>query len=389
MYPDLSYILHALIGTQPDNPTSIVKTFGLLLVTAILASAYVLYLELKRKEEEGLLQTIPTEVTVGKPASVWEILYNGVVGFVILSKAVYVFSNFAAFQADAASVILSTKGNLLAGIIGGLIGAGLVYWEKKQKALPKPVTKTVHLHPYERIGDITVVAAISGVIGAKLFAVIEDIDQLIADPIGTLLSGSGMAIYGGLIGGFLVTYFYIKRMGIKPIHVLDAVAPALIMGSLVGRFGCHFAGDGCWGIPNTDPTPSWWIFPDWLWSYDYPNNVVNEGPRMEGCEWLYCSRLTEGVYPTSLYEIGMFAVIFAILWFLRKRIKAAGVLFFIYLIFNGIERFIIEIIRVNDRYDFLGMQLSQAQIIAIFLVLIGIIGSVIFWQRGKRDGAPI
>lgn len=85
----------------------------------------------------------------------------------------------------------------------------------------------------------------------------------------------------------------------------------------------------------------------------------------------------------------MFAVIFAILWFLRKRIKAAGVLFFIYLIFNGIERFIIEIIRVNDRYDFLGMQLSQAQIIAIFLVLIGIIGSVIFWQRGKRDGAPI
>ncbi len=383
MYPDFSYILHALIGTQPDNWTSIIKTFGLLLVTAILSSAFILYLELKRKEEEGLIGKVGMTVTKGEPASIVELIVNGVIGFILGAKFLYIFQHFSEFQLDAASVLLSMKGNIIGGIIGAIASAGLKYWEKKREELPEPVTKRIQVHPYERIGDITVVAAISGVIGAKLFAVIEDLDALFADPLGQLLSGSGMAIYGGLIGGFLVTYFYIKKMGLNPIHVLDAAAPALIMGSLVGRLGCQLAGDGCWGVANTAATPSWWFLPDWLWSFNYPHNVLNDGVRIEGCEWLYCSQLAEPVYPTPLYEILMFAIIFGILWFLRKRISVPGVLFFIYLIFNGLERFIIEGIRVNIKYDFLGLQLTQAQIIALGLSLIGLIGSIILWQRGK------
>ena len=65
MYPDLSYILHALIGTQPDNVFSIVKTFGLFLVFAILSAAFMLAKELKRKEDEGLLKSVKVKVIEG------------------------------------------------------------------------------------------------------------------------------------------------------------------------------------------------------------------------------------------------------------------------------------------------------------------------------------
>ena len=56
MFPDLSYILHFLVGSAPDNAFSIVKTFGLFLTLAFLASAFVLHLEFKRKEREGIFQ---------------------------------------------------------------------------------------------------------------------------------------------------------------------------------------------------------------------------------------------------------------------------------------------------------------------------------------------
>ncbi|MBK8832882.1 MAG: prolipoprotein diacylglyceryl transferase [Saprospiraceae bacterium] len=118
--------------------------------------------------------------------------------------------------------------------------------------------------PHHRIGDITILAAISGIIGARLFSIIEseeNIKAFIKDPLDQLLSGSGLAIYGGLILAFITVYWYIYRKGMKPIHVMDAVAPALIMGYGVGRLGCQFSGDGDWGIVNTAPAPGWWFLP--------------------------------------------------------------------------------------------------------------------------------
>lgn len=389
MYPDLSYILHALIGTQPDNPASIVKTFGLLLVCAILTGSFILYLELKRKASEGLLHANIHEITVGKPATPFELISNGLIGFFIGFKALYAFMHFAEFQADAGAVLLSTKGAWLGGIIGAILGAGMKYWETQKERLPVPQLKKVKIYPHDRIGDITIVAAISGIVGAKIFALVEDLPTFFADPIGTFFSGSGMAIYGGLIGGFVVGYFYLKAIKINPIHVLDAAAPALIVAYGVGRLGCHLSGDGDWGIVNTAPTPSWWFLPDSFWAFDYPYNVLNQGVAIENCQFLYCNRLAETVYPTPIYEIAMALIIGAILWALRKHIKIAGAMFCTYLMFNGLERFIIEKIRVNDKYEILGMQSTQAEFIAVMLFLFGAIGWLILWKRNNNSSKYI
>ena len=384
MYPDLSYILHHLIGTDVDNLSSVVKTFGLFLAFAFIVAALMLAFEFKRKEKEGLLKPIKTKIIEGAPASISELLNSALTGFVLGFKIVYIFQNLSEFQADAADVILSTKGSWLGGILAAILFAGIRFWESNKTKLDKPIQKTLLVHPYERVGDITIVAAISGIAGAKIFAIIEDLPSFYADPIGTFFSGSGMAIYGGLIVAFTVVYFYIKRIGLNPIHVMDAVAPALIVAYGVGRLGCHFSGDGDWGIVNTLAKPDWFFLPDWLWSFDYPHNVIREGVGIEGCDWKYCQKLAENVYPTSIYETTVSFLLGGILWMLRKRIKIAGLLFFIYVIFNGVERFFIEKIRVNDRYDIFGMQSTQAEFIAVIMMIIGVVGCIVLWQRAKK-----
>ena len=93
------------------------------------------------------------------------------------------------------------------------------------------------------------------------------------------------------------------------------------------------------------------------------------------CGMRYCHQLEPAVYPTPIYETVISLIGFGILYFLRNRIKIAGMLFFIYMIFNGIERFFIEQIRVNERYDFLGLNWSQAQYISMGFVLVGLAGT--------------
>ena len=177
-----------------------------------------------------------------------------------------------------------------------------------------------------------------------------------------------------------------EKKGMAPIHVMDAVAPALIMGYAVGRIGCQLSGDGDWGIVNTLSQPSWWFLPDWVWAYDYPHNVLDRGIPIAGCEANYCSRLTDPVYPTPFYEVIASLIIFIFLWSIRKKVRIPGMLFFIYVTLNGFERFWIEKIRVNDKIPLLGMELSQAEIISFLLFFIGIGGMAYLYQRyhGKQ-----
>ena len=141
------------------------------------------------------------------------------------------------------------------------------------------------------------------------------------------------------------------------------------------------SGDGDWGIVNNNIKPEWMSFlPDWMWSYNYPHNVINEGVRIPNCEGNFCYQLAENVYPTPLYEIVMASIIFIVLWSLRRKIKIGGLLFCIYLTLNGIERFFIEKIRVNTEYNILG-GITQAEIISFFLIMIGMIGSVMLIRR--------
>lgn len=383
MYPDLSYFFHDLFGTQPDNWTSIFKTFGLFLVFAILFAAWMLYLELKRKAAEGKFTPQRVKYIEGGPAGTWDLISNGIFGLILGFKGVYIAQNFAEFQLDPAAVVFSTKGSVIAGILGFVGFAAYRYWEVNKAKLDKPKTVIHEVYPHDKIGDITIIAAITGIIGAKLFALIEDLPAFFADPIGQFFSGSGLAIYGGLIGGFIGVFIYLKRNNITPIHVMDAVAPALIVSYGIGRLGCQFSGDGDWGIV-AKAQPDWWFLPDWLWSFTYPNNVNRDGIPIEGCDYIYCRELAEAVYPTPLYEIAMTMIIGGFLWSIRKKLTIPGLLFFIYVFLNGLERFIIEKIRVNPVYTDFGIEYTQAEFIAVILMLIGIVGSYILWSRRDK-----
>ena len=120
-------------------------------------------------------------------------------------------------------------------------------------------------------------------------------------------------------------------------------------------------------------------------SYTYPQNVLNQGVPIDGCVGHYCRELAQGVYPTPVYEMVMSGIIFLILWALRKRLKVHGMLMCVYLMLNGVERYWIEKIRVNARYDnFFGFQPTQAEIIAVLFFLAGAIGYLILRNRGNK-----
>ena len=383
MYPDLSYLLHALIGTNPDNGFSIIKTFGLFLALSFLVSAYFLSLELKRKEKEGVLSKISIEETTGG-IPYPEFIMNGILGFILGFKLLYIFQNYSEFSKNAESVLLSSKGSLFGGILVSIAFVGYSIYSKRLSISKPKETKKTWILPSQKLGDITMMAAISGIAGAKFFALFEDPAALFQDPIGQLLSGSGLAIYGGLIGGFLGVYWYIRKLGIPLVQMMDSVAISLIMGYAVGRIGCQLSGDGDWGIVNTLAKPNWFIFPDWMWSYSYPHNVVNDGVTIDGCTWKYCKQLSPGVYPTPFYETIMGFIIAIILWVLRKKLKIAGMLFFVYMILNGMERYWIEKIRVNPKFDLGFVKWSQAEIIAVLVFITGIIGLLVLYQKNKK-----
>lgn len=383
MYPNLSYIIHALTGWGPDNAFSIVQTFGLMLAVSFLASGWILSLELKRKGKEGLLHPSVETVTVGSPPSWLDIFWNSLFGFILGFKGIYAWQHSDVFQTDPGSVILSAQGNFLGGLFGLLVFGGFKWWQRYNSKGPGE-QKKISIWPHERVWDIAMIAGISGVAGSKLFSVLEDPQALMEDPMGQIFSGSGLNFLGGLILGFVGVYTYIHLKKLPGIHILDAVAPALVVGYAVGRIGCQLSGDGDWGIVNADPTPAWWFLPDWIWSFRFPHNVLNEGELIPGCTWEHCHQLAQPVYPTAFYETILGAVILGILWLIRKRIHIAGMLFFIYLLLIATERFFIEKIRVNDKYDVLGMQVTQAEAISVILFLVGLAGIGFLWFRAKQ-----
>ena len=381
MYPDLSYILHALIGTQPDNAFSIIKSFGLFLGFSFLASGYLLYLELKRKEKSGQIVGRMENIIVYKPIDWQEIGIQTFVNFIFGFKLGLIVSDFAAFKTSPEKAIFSLDGNWFWGLGLAVLTAGYWIYKMNQQKDKEIQRKDVFISPQSRLFDITGIAALTGIIGSKLFSILENLGDFFRDPIGTFFSGSGLTIYGGLILAFIIVFRYVKSKGLHPIHMMDAIAPTLMIGYCVGRMGCHISGDRDWGIVNEMAKPGWFLLPDSWWAFSYPHNVIEEGVKIEGCTWHYCTELIPKVFPTPLYESILALLITGILWFLRTRIPYAGVLFFIYALLNGIERFFIEMIRVNPRYNILGMNPSMSQGIALLLIFTGIIGIVIFWRK--------
>ncbi len=441
MYPNLYYAINDWFGWK-INALKIFYTFGIFVAIAFVAAAYFLTLELKRKEKQGLLAPREETIIVGKPASIFDLFINGLVGFIFGYKIIGVFIASRSQGVDLQEYIFSSAGNL----VGGLVMAALLiyfkYQEKNKQKLPKPERRIIRIWPHDRVGDIVIFALIFGILGAKLFDNLENWDRFIQNPIGNLLSPSGLTFYGGLICAAVAICIYARKKGISLLHLTDAAAPALMIAYAIGRIGCQVAGDGDWGIYNSayiSDVPGHVIpatstqfknnvvqystyflngsvmeksgslnnvtdrhsetlekvphksfrgpsfLPSWMFAYTYPHNVNEDGILLNDCEDKYCRALPQPVFPTPFYETITCGLIFLFLWLIRRRIKAPGVMFSLYLILNGIERFLVETIRVNSTYSIFGLHPTQAELISASLVITGLLGIAIFSRKNKTN----
>jgi phosphatidylglycerol:prolipoprotein diacylglycerol transferase len=228
-----------------------------------------------------------------------------------------------------------------------------------------------------------------------------------------MFSRSGLNFDGLLIVATSILYYNSKKTKIRFAHLCDAAAPALILAYGIGRLGCQFAGDGDWGIYNSAyvtsvdgnlekvapekyrqalaeykstlrypshvdsmhryaPAPDW--APRWMWAQNYPRNVGRDGILLNDCpDPEYCTVLPIGVFPTPVYESIICIGLFFFLWGIRHRMRRPWQMFGVYLIVNGLERFLVEQIRVNYKYDWGFIHPTQAEIIAVSLMLCGVL----------------
>lgn len=429
MYPNLYYAFTDIFGKSPAW-LQYVNSFGFFVALSFIAAALTLTRELIRKEREGVLQYREQLVMIGKPADASELILSFIVGFILGFKLIGLFLSPPELNFNIQDFIMSMRGSWPAGLGLGLLFAGLKWYEKNKQKLPQPQEKKIRIWPHDRVGDLTLYAFIFGFIGAKIFNSFETWDDFVRDPLGSLFSFSGLTFYGGLICAALAIWWYAKKHGIGFWELNDAAAPGLMLAYAIGRIGCQVAGDGDWGILNsayiTDPTtgkdilaqpgdfdritnqfrqmyesdfrvpldhlphlavkaPSW--LPDWLFAYSYPHNVIGMGARLPLCGGPnYCEQLPIPVFPTPLYETLMCLGLFLLLWALRKRLKTPGFLFAIYLIVNGIERFVIEHIRVNSKYNIFGFHPTQAELISSALVIAGV--AILIVLNKRRHHSP-
>lgn len=429
MYPNLYYVFKDWFGVEWKT-LSFLNTFGLMVAVSFIVSALVMTSELKRKEKLGLLFPREEYITVGRPASIFELIINFITGFLFAYKLVGLFFN-KPDDVSPQEYIFSSEGNMLAGIAVGLVLAFLKWREKDKQKLKTPEERVVRIWPHDRAGDIVIIALVFGIIGAKLFDNFENWDDFVAHPMERIFSAGGLTFYGGLILATVAICIYAYKKNIKLIHLADAIAPALMLAYAIGRIGCQVSGDGDWGIYNSayitdskgkvvaaspaqfqqqlekyksyflhgevqDPgtmnqvivtdrksesldkvphksvaAPSY--LPTWLFAYSYPQNVNKDGIRIDGITDEHNRALPVPVFPTPLYEILMCGFLFGILWVFRKQIKPAGMMAGIYLVMNGAERFLIERIRVNNTYSIFSIHPSQAQLISSMLVICGVI----------------
>jgi phosphatidylglycerol:prolipoprotein diacylglycerol transferase len=217
---------------------------------------------------------------------------------------------------------------------GALIG-------KRLKEIGKPVDWAY---------EIGFAALIGGLVGSRAYFLIQEG----GDSLGDLFGGSGFVWYGGLIGGALGVLLWAWYRDFLGLSLLDLAAPALALGYAIGRCGCQLSGDGDYGKPWDGP-----------WAMSYPNGT-------EPTE--------RAVHPTPIYETLAMGLGAWLLWQLRDRFRP-GVLFAIYLIYAGAERFLVEFIRRNSD---VALGLTQAQLESVAMMLAG---SLWLYAVRRRHGS--
>jgi phosphatidylglycerol---prolipoprotein diacylglyceryl transferase len=207
--------------------------------------------------------------------------------------------------------------------------------------------------------EVILFALIGGVVGARLNFIVENYDSVKDDLFGNIFSGAGLVWYGGAIGGALGVGLWAWRRSMLNAALLDLCAAPLALGYAIGRIGCQVSGDGDYG-------KAW----DGPWAMAYP----------EGTE-----PIDETVHPTPIYETLSMGLAAYLLWGLRDRFQA-GVLFSLYLVLAGTERFLVEFIRRND-HVLLG--LTQAQLISLVMIAAGGAWLLVKSRQGSLRRGPV
>jgi phosphatidylglycerol:prolipoprotein diacylglycerol transferase len=224
----------------------------------------------------------------------------------------------------------------------------------------------------EYSSSIVITAAVAGIVGSRIYAIMDDLPTYLADPKSMIFSGSGFVFYGGMIGGILGAYLVSRWYRISFAVTMDMCAPALAIGQAIGRIGCQLAGDGDWGLPSTLP-----------WAMAYPKAIVGWNSetvlKLDDHNHLV-SGFFSGVrvHPAPIYETILYLGVFAILWSMRKRSQPAGHLIYWYMVLAGAARFLVEFVRVNPRVFY---SLSEAQLIAIAMMIVGAIALALTAKR--------
>jgi phosphatidylglycerol:prolipoprotein diacylglycerol transferase len=185
----------------------------------------------------------------------------------------------------------------------------------------------------------------SGLLGARLWFIIEEWQQVRGDLLGAIISGSGFTFYGGFVAALLVVTALCHRNKISLYKFFDAVGPTLALGYAIGRLGCQLSGDGDYGITTTS----------WL-GMSYSSGVVPTPPGIL-------------VLPTPLYEstISIFICLIVLNPRVRTFLSKPWQIWGFTLALLSIERFLVEFIRIKHKYG----GLSEAHYFSLVFLLIG------------------
>jgi phosphatidylglycerol---prolipoprotein diacylglyceryl transferase len=194
-------------------------------------------------------------------------------------------------------------------------------------------------------------ALFGGIVGSRVYFLVQNYDSVKHDLLGNLFSGAGLVWYGGAIGGALAVFAWAWYRDFLGLALLDLAAPALALGYAIGRCGCQLSGDGDYGKPWNGP-----------WAMAYPHGTVPTDRT---------------VHPTPVYETLVMGLGAWILWQLRDRVRT-GVLFALYLVYAGTERFLVEFVRRNTDT---ALGLTSAQLESLGMMIVGAIWIAIVVRR--------
>jgi phosphatidylglycerol:prolipoprotein diacylglycerol transferase len=227
----------------------------------------------------------------------------------------------------------------------GFLAAGAIL-VRRLRELGKPVD-----YAYE----MAFAAMIGGLIGSRVYFIIQNYSQVKHDLLGSLFSGSGLVWYGGVIGGAIAVIGWAIWRGMFSLALLDLASVPLAMGYAIGRIGCQISGDGDYGKPSALP-----------WAMSYRHGTVPTPPGVK-------------VQPTPIYETLAMGLIAWWLWRMRDRFRP-GALFAFYLLLAGLERLLVEFVRRNH-HVLAGLTAPQLESVGLMIA-----GGVWLYALQRRGG---